>query len=264
MFPQFEFLGKTFGMYGICAITGFIVCGFVIAATTKKINMPPEDIILALISAAIGVMIGGSLLYGIVNMPNMVSSLRSADAVTAKVFFKVLVTTFGGSVFYGGFFGSLLAVYIYGAIMKSTPLYLDILAFSTPLFHAFGRIGCFFAGCCYGIESRIGFTAHGNPLIDSVNGVSRFPVQLLESGMNLLLFSALIILFRKNKLHGRLIFIYMISYSVIRFCTEFLRGDEHRGIFLWFSTSQWISLIIFPISLTALIMSLRKDKSVMQ
>ncbi|MBQ9625007.1 MAG: prolipoprotein diacylglyceryl transferase, partial [Clostridia bacterium] len=53
--------------------------------------------------------------------------------------------------------------------------------------------------------------------------------------------------------------VYLIAYSILRFCMEFLRYDNARGFFLFFSTSQWISIFMFLFSF--IIIFLRKTKS---
>ena len=116
----------------------------------------------------------------------------------------------------------------------------DMLDLSVPgysIFHAFGRIGCFFAGCCYGKISTWGVPMQNEP------GILRIPVQLIESFTLFLLFGYLISSEkrRKNNLFKR----YIICYATCRFLLEFLRGDVIRGRCLLFSTSQWISLLIF-------------------
>ena len=101
-------------------------------------------------------------------------------------------------------------------------------SFSVPLFHAFGRIGCFLVGCCYGVESSIGFTFH-NSIIESANNVNRFPVQIVEALFNLILFFCLYNFFKHKKFKGYLLNIYFIFYPVFRFIIEFFRADSYRG-----------------------------------
>ena len=131
-------------------------------------------------------------------------------------FFQFVGTIFGGSVFYGGLIGGIIAALITIKI-KKLPLgaFADIITLCIPAFHAFARVGCFLSGCCYGIESEFGFTAHGNTLVPDVNDVSRFPVQLLEAVLNLVLFAALIFLYKRISgkggfFDGKLIFIYLL------------------------------------------------------
>ena len=115
-----------------------------------------------------------------------------------------MATIFGGSVFYGGLLGGMAAGAIYCKKKKfNISEYSDIIAPGVPLFHFFGRIGCFFGGCCYGIESSFGYTVHGNELLSSVNDVQRFPVQLLEATLNLILFIVLARLLSKGALKGQ-------------------------------------------------------------
>ena len=86
-------------------------------------------------------------------------------------------------VFYGGLLGAIGALYLYGKVRKiNTDDLLQTAAPCFPLFHAFGRIGCFMAGCCYGIPCSVGFPLAVEP------DVIRFPVQLVEAFACIVLF----------------------------------------------------------------------------
>ena len=78
--------------------------------------------------------------------------------------------------------------------------YIGIGALCIPLFHAFGRIGCFLSGCCYGIETTFGIDLKYSP-VPGCSGVLRFPVQLIESGCNFIIFFLLLFLFNKKILN---------------------------------------------------------------
>jgi phosphatidylglycerol:prolipoprotein diacylglycerol transferase len=93
---------------------------------------------------------------------------------------------------------------------------LDIATPAIPLFHFFGRMGCFFAGCCFGIESSFGYTFRYS-IIKEANGINRFPVQLLEALVNLLLFFIKDILTKKLFQTKYYIFIF-----VALFCCKIL------------------------------------------
>ena len=73
-------------------------------------------------------------------------------------------------------------------------------------------------------------------------GIIRFPVQLAESFCDILIFSAVLLIEHKKGKRTDLLAVYMTCYAICRFLLEFLRGDEVRGQFLCFSTSQWIAL----------------------
>lgn len=155
-----------------------------------------------------------------------------------------------GLVFYGGLIGGIPG-FLIGKRMIRARFDQVARAFATviPLGHALGRVGCFLGGCCYGIPWTGAF-AVTYPEITGIPG-PRFPVQLLEAALLLILFAALLFCMLKGMTGLRLTAMYAGCYSVIRFITEFFRGDEIRGHAGAFSTSQWISLAVF---LAALVM----------
>lgn len=254
MYPILTIFGREIGSYALFSFVGIFAAVVVAMRLAKKIKIEFEDIILMVLVVVGGTLVGGHLLYAITNIDKIIKySVIIAQKIKIGEFkpiyiIYVLTECFGGMVFYGGFIGASIALYIY---IRSSKLgnkkeMMDIYAVSVPLFHAFGRIGCFFGGCCYGVESKFGFIAE-NILLPEMSGVRRFPISLLESLFNFLLFSFLLYLFKNNFKKGRLIFVYMPVYAVGRFIFEFFRGDEIRGIFLHLSTSQWISIILFVV-----------------
>lgn len=260
MFPSFEFLGKEISLYFIFATAAFLLCGVIYCHYINKAGKDDNEAIVFLLIVCIGIFIGGHILYGITNIKHFG---RVFGAVTGfKSFIEAIGTIFGGQVFYGGLIGGAIIGYIYLRIKKyDIPLYTDLMGFTIPLFHGFARIGCFFGGCCYGIESSFGFITHTNHLVPTINGVRRFPVQLLEALCCFILFAVILYLYRKGKLKGRLLFTYLILYGVVRFFDEFLRGDEYRGFVGVLSTSQFISILIEIFAITGFIYVTRKIKA---
>ena len=110
------------------------------------------------------------------------------------------------------------------------------------------------SGCCYGVECPFGFEMLTSP------DVIRFPVQLAESACDILILVAILIIEKKKGTQIDLLRIYMVSYAVCRFLLEFLRGDEIRGHFLCFSTSQWIALGVIVFYLVRAIMRPTRTK----
>ena len=147
----------------------------------------------------------------------------------------------GGLVFYGGLLGVLLGIYVYCKKhnIDSCSVY-NLVAPAIPLFHVFGRIGCFMSGCCYGIELKTPFVFLG------IIQFARIPTQLIEALFECLLFVIIYVLQTKNK-HRDYLKFYLITYSIFRFMIEFFRGDHVRGFFFGLSTSQIItvSILIF-------------------
>ena len=261
MFPSFKIFGWEAGTYGIMVVLGAFACGFVGSRLIKRFGKDFYDFMIILLALGGGIFIGAHILFAVTNIDVIVRSIANYGTLGFERFLDFMISAIGGMVFYGGFLGGLGAIFIYCRFDKSIrpSNLLDIYAVMTPLFHTFGRIGCFLGGCCYGIESEFGFTAHGNTINPSVNDVNRFPIQLVESGCNLLIFLFILYLFNKRKMTDKLIFVYMLIYPVVRFTLEFFRGDAYRGFLFGLSTSQWISIILFVIAVIMLIVK-RNDK----
>lgn len=123
-----------------------------------------------------------------------------------------------------------------------------------PLGHAVGRIGCVMAGCCHGFEYD-GLFALYYP--NSVSGLSPdqgyFPVQPLESLINVGICLILLWFEKRMKRATGLLFVYLGLYSISRFFLEMLRGDAVRGVWNGFSTSQIISMVLLCVSIVGLL-----------
>ena len=249
MLPYIYVFGFPIPMYGLLAIVGFVLAVAVAMSLAKRYGLPPIDVLFASFYCAIGIVLGAKLLYFITMLPKFISNFD----VFLKNPFGVLMYVFGGLVFYGGLIGGALGVIIYCKQFK-VPLkpFMSVTAPAIPLMHAFGRLGCLCAGCCYGMEYD-GFgaiTYPHNEFTEGMSGVSRFPTPLVETGVNIILFIFLYLYVRKGKRKdGSAIGIYLIVYSVMRFLLEFVRGDMIRGGVLSLSTSQWISIILLPLGL---------------
>ncbi|MDR1713814.1 MAG: prolipoprotein diacylglyceryl transferase [Coriobacteriales bacterium] len=236
----------TVPVYSLLALVGAAAMVLVVLRWPYVKAAPRQDVGYSLCYAFIGALVGAKLLYIISAFPEFVAYLRT-EGLTLE-FFSLLFG--GGIVFYGGLLGGLLGVYIY-ARRYQVPLYslLDAIAPGVPLFHCFGRLGCFAAGCCWGEETDlpIGVVLASSPFAPHV---PLLPVQLFEAGGNLLLFIGLLLYTRRPRPDGLPTFLYLSLYAMLRFILEFFRGDELRGIFGPFSTSQWISLALLAVSLT--------------
>ncbi len=258
MFPSFYFLGKEISMYALMAVIGLLVAGFVFCRRISKAGYDDNEAIFFLLTLSLGMLVGGSTMYFITNAKYWYMLTQSSS-------FAELLTTlgklFGGSVFYGGLIGAYIIGLIYVKV-RSLPkaLYMDSAALFAPIFHIFGRLGCFFGGCCYGIECKFGFAARGNE-ITAIGEATRFPVQLLESFCNLCIALIILAVLKKQRLAGRVFYLYLIMYSTVRFFDEFLRGDEVRGFVFALSTSQFISIFIFLFASVSLIPSFKKRKA---
>lgn len=246
-----DFLDGKTNWYLICGIVGLAASVLVVLLLIRKRHVTKSAFLYLYILAAIGLFIGGHLLFFLVGLPDFLRE-EAPNIHSFQDFLTSFSYAASGMVFYGGLLCVILFMYIY---LKRTRLpvrpYMNIMVVTFPLFHFFGRIGCTLSGCCYGIEYH-GFFALTYPSAVITEGVndhladfSRFPIQPLEALLELILFIVLLLLYVKKEDAVSITSIYLICYSLIRFGDEFLRGDTVRGIWGPFSTSQWISLAIF-------------------
>ena len=150
----------------------------------------------------------------------------------------IVIIIRSGFVFYGGLFGAIFGSWLFARYNHFKVQ--DLMNVITPgfaIFHVFGRMGCFFGGCCYGKIATWGIALYDEP------GVLRIPIQLIESGCILLIFIVLLYIDKKIK-NISLLSVYLAMYAICRFVLEFFRGDAIRGIWWGISTSQIISVLI--------------------
>lgn len=262
MLPYITIFGKQINTYSICALLGLaFACILVFFMTRKRKDINRTQLVNIPIVAAFGSFFGAHILYGLTHLDHIWWVICHTDKAfeSWESFLFYFTDIFGGMVFYGGLIGGIIAGAIYCRYMKlDTMFYADIYAPAIPMFHAFGRLGCFLGGCCYGIESSWGFIYHDS-LIETANGVTRLPIQLIEATGDLLICAVLVILSKKKSQKGMSIYLYLLMYSILRFTTEFFRGDEIRGFLFGVSTSQWISIIIFVIAVIFILRLYKKD-----
>jgi phosphatidylglycerol---prolipoprotein diacylglyceryl transferase len=155
-----------------------------------------------------------------------------------------------GFVFYGSFLFAIPTMLYYFRKHK-LPAYpmLDVMAITTCLVHFFGRLGCFFAGCCYGKPtlSITGVTFTNEVCFAEPLHTPLHPTQLYEAGYIALVMGALLVLRDRRKFHGQLFLLYLMFYALGRFVIEYFRGDIERGFVIEnvISNSQFIALVIF-------------------
>ncbi|NJM25509.1 MAG: prolipoprotein diacylglyceryl transferase [Bacteroidia bacterium] len=158
-----------------------------------------------------------------------------------------------GFVFYGSFLFAVPTMLWYFKKQK-LPTYqmLDVMAITTCLVHMFGRLGCFLAGCCYGLptSSIFGVTFTDPACMANPKGTPLHPTQLYEAGYIFLVMAGLLIFKKYKKFHGQLFLLYLILYAVGRSVLEIFRGDEVRGFVIRdvLSNSQLVALLIIAVA----------------
>ncbi|MCX8118098.1 MAG: prolipoprotein diacylglyceryl transferase [Desulfobacterota bacterium] len=158
----------------------------------------------------------------------------------------------GGLVFYGGL---LLASLLSLAYLKWARLPVwkvaDLFSPAIAMGLVFGRIGCLMAGCCYGKETSLGWAiVFTDPQALAPLHLPLHPTQLYEALGGILLFFLLHWREERKGYDGQIFFLFLLSYSILRFFLEFLRGDP-RGSLLGglLSTSQGIGIFLASTSL---------------
>ena len=151
--------------------SGVIVANLIAMFVLKKIKLDLNDFLILESYCFLGAFVGAKILYFIVSIDEIDWS-RFFDI---KYFNQLMLS---GFVFYGGLIGGLLIILLGGKVhkIKSTE-YIRNFVFLIPLIHSFGRIGCFWAGCCYGIPYKgIGAVIYPENSF-APSGINLFPVQ---------------------------------------------------------------------------------------
>ena len=245
--------------YTVMTLAGVLVTLFYMMHFSKKQGYDEYRVLFLELIAFCGAFFGGHLLGALIERESVAEFFRKTGSFSSVAEFKTLFNrAFGTSVFYGGLILALIlaAIYICKTEKVRAP-YFDMTAVGIPLFHFFGRLGCFFTGCCYGVPWEYG-VGYLHPLTAAQPGVPLVPVQLIEAVLNLLLFFVLRRLFVQKKLGGKLLLLYLLVYPSYRFLLEFLRGDRIRGFVGALSTSQFISLALIAFALVWWLFSRRK------
>ena len=221
--------------YGILAASGFLL-GFRTASTRAPRAGITSDQVYGLAPWIIlGAVLGARLLYVI----------SYWDQEFAGKPFLTVFNMRTGLVFYGGLIGSSLATIIY-CLKNRIHLWRmgDVMAPSVALGHAFGRVGCFMTGCCYGQACDLPWAVHF-PEDHATKGVGVHPTQLYESGLNLALYFGLAWLFRHRRFDGQVFAAYLVAYAFLRAFVELFRGDYQKFYLGGIATpGQTVSIVI--------------------
>lgn len=245
MYPTIHFLNLSISSYILLVGIGFSFGSFITDKFSYLWDIQKKKAYYMVLAAEIGTIIGGKILF-------LLTSISKLPYLFSKYGIFTLIKT--GFVFYGGLIGASLFVIVYAKLKKeNVNNFLCLMFFATPLVHFFGRLGCLFSGCCYGIEYK-------GPLSINLNGIDRFPVQLLEASLNLMLFFGFIFFRNRSCLKRNIISIYLISYGAFRLITESLRGDLHRGFVGWISISTVISLLCISLGVILLMRKIYFNK----
>lgn len=211
-------------MFGFCITLGLVVATLITIRRGARVGIPREFILDLLLVGMIAGLIGAKVNY-LIQYPGQ-PAWRS------------------GFVFYGGMIAGIGA----GAIFTrkrgySVALVGDLCAPPIMLAQGFGRLGCFFSGCCYGLPGS-GFPCVQFPGLPG----PVHPTQLYEAA------AAVAFFFLLSRLKRHVFLVMAMLYAGWRFGIEYVRGDPRP---LWLgplSFSQVVSIAVFAVAATIIIL----------
>lgn len=249
---ELELFGVTrpIGAYGALMALAMLLGGLVGVRGAARAGIDPGDAL-----AAAGFVAGGGLV-GAWAMQILVETVRtgSLSAALAR----------GGLVFYGApVFGTLALALACRSLGIPFGKLVDVAIPSIPIAHALGRLGCFYAGCCYGDETGAPIGVRfDHPLAADPSPVLRHPVQLYEA-LGLLVLALALILHRPADVgSGRRGLYYVLGYAALRTLVERFRGDVDRGVIGGvLSTADVVSVVLVALALMGLVHLRRAEVS---
>jgi phosphatidylglycerol:prolipoprotein diacylglycerol transferase len=253
------------GTYGLMLVIGLLAGLGAIVALARRRGYPADFFYDLMFVSLVSGFVGARLTYIGLNWSRFLEHPIE------------LILSRQGFVFLGGFLFAVAAAVAFTR-RRGLPIMevADLAAPGLVLGHAFGRIGCFLAGCCFGLictpdghptlsRIAVGYPvvynrdgtisemfnyAYGSQLdqgligLDATRSLPMAPVQLMEAAGDALIFVLLLWAWRRRRFSGQIAAGYLVLYSGLRFGLEFLRGDVERGV--WFggvlSTSQIICI----------------------
>ena len=243
MFPRLFQIGSySQATYGVLVALAFLAALSVISRLARRASLDSDAVVNLGIVCGLSAIVGAKIMMYLVDIPyyaNHHGEIFSLSSLQA------------GGVFYGGLIAALIAAVVYVRRRKLPALRTaDVFAPGIALGHGIDRLGCFAAGCCWGLPTKLPWgVTFTNPLAQQLVGVpldvKLHPTQLYESAAEFLIFGILYWRIRRQHAPGAIISLYLILYSTARFLVEFVRYHEQPNPFGGpLNTSQWISLAL--------------------
>jgi phosphatidylglycerol---prolipoprotein diacylglyceryl transferase len=269
--------------YGILLFIGVIISLFIFRRGLRKHNLDLElytDIIIGIFLISF---MGARILHVLVEYNKYLTSIDG--------FINIFKLWDGGYVYFGGIIFGLILMWIYRKRFNYK-IFGDEIVIPLLFSHFMGRMGCFFAGCCWGKHNHLGFvkfpsqsvayqyyeSIHKTSYLAGSTTIPLHPTQLYEGFFNLCLIIFFLIMGSKKRFTGHFVALYLIMYGIFRFLLEIFRGDDNRGTIFrinspglnkilnlpekslsFLTISQFISILM--ISLGILIFYLNRDFS---
>ncbi len=257
MLPKLINIGDFFiPTYGLLVTIGFLSGLWLTTRLARRAGLNADDIVNLAVYCALAGILGAKVLMFVQDFnyyrrnPGEILSFATLQA---------------GGIFYGGLVAALAVAWWFLRKKKLPALGVaDLFAPGVALGHAIGRLGCFAAGCCWGLEcERPWAVTFTNPETNRMFGtpilVPLHPTQLYEAAAEAII--ALTLWRRSLAPHrpGMVIGLYLVMYSSARFAVEFVRAHEAPNPFGGpLSASQWIALALVAAGVWILLTARRR------
>ncbi|MDH5639521.1 MAG: prolipoprotein diacylglyceryl transferase [Nitrospinota bacterium] len=251
MHPEIISIGPiTLHTYGLLVATGFLVGIWWMARLGEQEGIDRDTTYDLAFWCVLSAIVGSRIFFVIVNYQHYLQNPLDV--------FKIWS---GGLVFYGGLIGALAAGLVFTRIKGLSFWKLaDITAPGAALGHAIGRLGCFFAGCCYGLQTDVPWAVtFTNVKSIAPTGIPLHPSQLYDSANELIIFSILMLLRKHKKFEGQVFWSWIGLYAVGRSIVEMYRSDPRGAVFGGaLSTSQMVAVAALTAALSVYAWNFRK------
>jgi len=254
MWPTlFEVGGVRVASYAVLMVLGYAAALGVVLALARGASTRSRaggltgaqawDLFVVMLVASI---LGAKLGHVLFEAPGHVTedgrTIESLGQLLAEDPWHVLRLGEGGYVWYGGLIGALVTAVVY---FRRRPelnglLFSDAFAPAVMVGAAFGRVGCFLSGCCYGQPTDLPWGL----AFPATDGVPVHPTQIYDATFAAAFGGFLLWWFPRRRFDGENIALLLVGYPIARFITEAFRGDPERGSIGPFSTSQLISIFV--------------------
>lgn len=251
MHPDFIRLGPLdIHTYGVFVAMGFLIGLAVAGWRARREGIDPERISDFGAWLIVSGMLGGKLFHIVFFWDDFIYGWRTEGLRSLRE----------GFVFYGGFIAASLTTVAYSH-WKRLPLakLTDILAPSVALGHAFGRMGCFFNGCCFGKPCALPWAVKFPPP-HIMAGIPVHPTEIYEALGNVAIFAGLSAFYRHKRFDGQVWWLYLLSYGTLRFVVDFFRGDYATYYLGGLTIGQLVAIIMILVAVVALVLVPRRVK----
>ncbi len=230
--------------YGTMIAIGIILAVIIALLRAKKVGLDANETINCAIIVVIFGFVGAKILYVLENFRQF---LETPLAVIGS----------SGFVVYGGIVIGLFCMFAWCRWIRKVSFlrYTDLVFPSVALGQAFGRLGCFLAGCCYGKETTAWWGVVFPEGSFAPAGVPLIPTQLISAIGDFVIFLVLFYYGKKAvKKVGDVTALYLLLYGIGRFFVEFLRQNTQGGIGP-LTTAQCFSVVFWALSICLFILN---------